>query len=75
MESFFDRYKEAGSPNDKDVILNLLNDMMDEWHSGGPGSSNVSINEYLGLDKNEYVEFIMNPDFVMEMLQVRKLLK
>lgn len=71
MKTFFDRYKEAGSPNLYTAILNLVDDMVDEWHEG---DSELPLSAYLGFTHEEYARWVEDPDHVFVLLRQRKMI-
>lgn len=71
METFFDRYKESGSPQDYRTIDSLLFDMIIEWRNS---DRKVTKSKYLGFTDLEYRIWIENPYFIMELLKERNLL-
>lgn len=71
METFFDRYKIAGRPQDYRTIDSLLFDMIIEWRNT---DRKITKAKYLGFTDLEYRIWIENPRFIMELLKDRNLL-
>ena len=46
-----------------------IDDYIDVWHCGNKGE--VEIYDYLGMNKDEYFEFVLDPDAIYEIIARR----
>lgn len=51
-----------------DALLEDIDDFVDEWHDG---DSNISLNEFLGLSKDEYQAWILNEEVLPLIIKAR----
>jgi hypothetical protein len=60
---FFDLYSQGHALADE------IDDFIDEWHEGAdPEARNLPLHDYLGLTRDEYEIWVLNPDVLPEVV-------